>query len=80
MDFSVVTSGEDVALAGGDDGADEVLLIGEERELLERAASENFRAFVAGSWPTIGAMTEEGPSPWRWWRVPGAASTPSSNA
>ena len=47
VDPSAVTSGEDVALAGGDDGADEVLLTARERELLERLR-ENFRAFVAG--------------------------------
>ena len=47
VDPSAVTSGEDVALAGGDDGADEVLLTARERELLE-GLRENFRAFVAG--------------------------------
>jgi len=47
VDPSAVTFGEDVALAGGDDGADEVLLTARERELLERLR-ENFRAFVAG--------------------------------
>lgn len=47
QDPSAVAFGEDVALAGGDDGADEVLLTARERELLERLR-ENFRAFVAG--------------------------------
>ncbi len=47
VDPSAVTSGEDVALAGGDDGADEALLTARERELLE-GLRENFRAFVAG--------------------------------
>ena len=47
VDPSAVASGEDVALAGGDDGADEALLTMKERELLERLR-ENFRAFVAG--------------------------------
>jgi uvrD/REP helicase family protein len=47
VDPSAVASGEDVALAGGDDGADEALLTVKERELLERLR-ENFRAFVAG--------------------------------
>ena len=47
VDPSAVASGEDVALAGGDDGADEALLTLKERELLERLR-ENFRAFVAG--------------------------------
>ena len=44
---SAVVPGEDGALAGGDDGADEALLTLKERELLERLR-ENFRVFVAG--------------------------------
>ena len=44
---SAVVPGEDGALAGGDDGADEALLTLKERELLERLRV-NFRAFVAG--------------------------------
>jgi len=47
VDPSAVVPGEDGALAGGDDGADEALLTVKERELLERLR-ENFRAFVAG--------------------------------
>ena len=47
VDPSAVVPGEDGALAGGDDGADEALLTLKERELLERLR-ENFRAFVAG--------------------------------
>ena len=47
VDPSAVASGEDVALAGGNDGADEALLTAKERELLERLR-ENFRAFVVG--------------------------------
>lgn len=42
-----VSVGEDSALAGGDDGADEALLTDGERERLERLRA-NFRAFVAG--------------------------------
>ena len=42
-----VSAGEDAALAGGDDGADEALLTDGERERLERLRA-NFRAFVAG--------------------------------
>ena len=41
-----VGMGEDSALAGGDDGADEALLTDGERERLERLR-ENFRAFLA---------------------------------
>ena len=41
-----VSVGEDAALAGGDDGADEALLTDGERERLERLRA-NFRAFVA---------------------------------
>ena len=47
VDPSAVVPGEDGALAGGDDGADEALLTLKERELLEKLR-ENFRAFVAG--------------------------------
>ena len=47
VDPSAVVPGEDGALAGGDDGADEALLTVKERELLERLRV-NFRAFVAG--------------------------------
>ena len=47
VDPSAVVPGEDGALAGGDDGADEALLTAKERELLEKLR-ENFRAFVAG--------------------------------
>ena len=47
VDPSAVVPGEDGALAGGDDGADEALLTLKERELLERLR-ENFRVFVAG--------------------------------
>ena len=47
QDPSAVVPGEDGALAGGDDGADEALLTLKERELLEKLR-ENFRAFVAG--------------------------------
>ena len=47
VDPSAVTSGEDVALSGGGDGAEEALLTARERELLE-GLRENFRAFVAG--------------------------------
>ena len=39
-------AGEDAALAGGDDAADEALLTDGERERLERLRA-NFRAFVA---------------------------------
>ena len=46
VDPSAVVPGEDGALAGGDDGADEALLTLKERELLERLR-ENFRVFVA---------------------------------
>ena len=42
-----VSVGEDSALAGGDDGADEALLTDGERERLERLRA-NFRAFVVG--------------------------------
>ena len=42
-----VGAGEDTALAGGDDAADEALLADGERERLERLRA-NFRAFVAG--------------------------------
>ena len=41
-----VSAGEDAALAGGDDGADEALLTDGERERLERLRA-NFRAFVS---------------------------------
>ena len=58
VDPSAVTSGEDVALAGGDDGADEVLLTARERELLERLR-ENFRAFVAGELANYRAVAIE---------------------
>lgn len=44
---SDVSVGEDAALAGGDDGADEALLTDGERERLERLRA-NFRAFVVG--------------------------------
>ena len=47
VDPSAVVPGEDGALAGGDDGADEALLTLKEHELLEKLR-ENFRAFVAG--------------------------------
>ena len=47
VDPSAVVPGEDGALAGGGDGADEALLTAKERELLEKLR-ENFRAFVAG--------------------------------
>ena len=47
VDPSAVAPGEDSALSGGGDGADEALLTTKERELLERLR-ENFRAFVAG--------------------------------
>ena len=47
VDPSAVTSGEDAALSGGGDGAEEALLTARERELLE-GLRENFRAFVAG--------------------------------
>ena len=47
QDPSAVVPGEDGALAGGDDGADEALLTLKEHELLEKLR-ENFRAFVAG--------------------------------
>jgi len=47
QDPSAVVPGEDGALAGGDDGADEALLTLKERELLERLR-ENCRAFVGG--------------------------------
>ncbi len=58
VDPSAVTFGEDVALAGGDDGADEVLLTARERELLERLR-ENFRAFVAGELANYRAVAIE---------------------
>ena len=58
VDPSAVTSGEDVALAGGDDGADEVLLTARERELLE-GLRENFRAFVAGELANYRAVAIE---------------------
>ena len=47
VDPSAVVPGEDGALAGGGDGAEEALLTAKERELLEKLR-ENFRAFVAG--------------------------------
>ena len=47
VDPSAVAPGEDSALSGGGDGADEALLTARERELLE-GLRENFRAFVAG--------------------------------
>ena len=47
VDPSAVVPGEDAALSGGGDGAEEALLTARERELLE-GLRENFRAFVAG--------------------------------
>jgi len=57
-DLSAVVPGEDGALAGGDDGADEALLTRKERELLERLR-ENFRAFVSGELANYRAVAIE---------------------
>ena len=58
QDPSAVTSGEDSALSGGGDGAEEALLTARERELLERLR-ENFRAFVAGELANYRAVAIE---------------------
>ena len=58
VDPSAVTFGEDVALSGGGDGAEEALLTTKERELLERLR-ENFRAFVAGELANYRAVAIE---------------------
>ena len=58
QDPSAVAPGEDSALSGGGDGADEALLTTKERELLERLR-ENFRAFVAGELANYRAVAIE---------------------
>ena len=58
QDPSAVVPGEDAALSGGGDGAEEALLTARERELLERLR-ENFRAFVAGELANYRAVAIE---------------------
>ena len=58
QDPSAVAPGEDSALSGGGDGADEALLTTKERELLE-GLRENFRAFVAGELANYRAVAIE---------------------